>query len=48
MGFSDDDFEKAAAVNSNTQLYKQAGNSIVKSVLMAIFDKIIGLGAIHE
>ena len=46
MGFSDDDFEKAAAVNSNTQLYKQAGNSIVKPVLMAIFDKIIGLGAL--
>lgn len=46
MGFSDDDFEKAEAVNSNTQLYKQAGNSIVKPVLMAIFDKIIGLGAL--
>lgn len=37
MGFSDSDFEKAAEVNSNTQLYKQAGNSIVKDVLMAIF-----------
>ena len=37
MGFSDEDFEKAAKVNSNTQLYKQAGNSIVKDVLMAIF-----------
>lgn len=41
MGFSDEDFEKAAKVNSNTQLYKQAGNSIVKDVLMAIFEKII-------
>lgn len=41
MGFSDDDFNKAATVNSNTQLYKQAGNSIVKDVLMAIFGKLI-------
>lgn len=37
MGFTDEDFEKAEAVNSNTQLYKQAGNSIVVDVLMAIF-----------
>ena len=37
MGFSDADFDKAAAVNSNTQLYKEAGNSIVKPVLMALF-----------
>lgn len=36
MGFSDLDFDKAADVNSNTQLYKQAGNSIVKNVLVAI------------
>ena len=41
MGFSDDDFRKAQAVNSNTQLYKQAGNSIVKQVLMAIFKEMI-------
>ena len=32
MGFEDDDFEKASQVNSNTQLYKQAGNSIVVNV----------------
>ena len=37
MGFSDKDFEKAAKVNSNTQLYKQAGNSIVVNVLETIF-----------
>lgn len=37
MGFDDEDFEKAAKVNSNTQLYKQAGNSIVVNVLEAIF-----------
>ena len=41
MGFSDEDFHKAEAVNSNTQLYKQAGNSIVKPVLMAIFSQMI-------
>lgn len=44
MGFSDEDFDKAAAVNSNTQLYKQAGNSIVKNVLMAIFGKMVEQG----
>ena len=37
MGISDDDFEKAQEVNSNTQLYKQAGNAIVVDVLEAIF-----------
>ena len=37
MGFSDEDYEKAAEVNSKTQLYKQSGNSIVRDVLMAIF-----------
>lgn len=41
MGFTDEDFEKAAMVNSNSQLYKQAGNSIVKNVLMAIFNKMV-------
>lgn len=41
MGFKDSDFEKAQKVNSNTQLYKQAGNSIVKQVLMAIFRQMI-------
>ena len=40
MGFSDEDFEKARQVNSNTQLYKQAGNSIVVNVLMEIFKKM--------
>ena len=41
MGFTDEDFKKAQKVNSNTQLYKQAGNSIVKQVLMAIFKQMI-------
>ena len=38
MGFDDEDFYKAKAVpTSDTQLYKQAGNSIVVNVLEAIF-----------
>lgn len=37
MGFSDAEFEKAEEVNSNTQLYKQAGNSIVVDVLEELF-----------
>lgn len=41
MDFSDEDFEKAQAVNSNTQLYKQAGNSIVKNVLCEVFRQLI-------
>lgn len=41
MGFDDADYDKASSVNSNTQLYKQAGNSIVKQVLMAIFSKMM-------
>ena len=41
MGFDDEDFEKASQVNSNTQLYKQAGNSIVVNVLIAIFKELI-------
>lgn len=41
MGFDDEDFEKASKVNSNTQLYKQAGNSIVVNVLEAILDNLL-------
>lgn len=41
MDFSDEDFEKAAEVNSNTQLYKQAGNSIIRNVLVAILGQLI-------
>lgn len=38
MGFEDSDFELARAAGvSNTQLYKQAGNSIVVDVLVEIF-----------
>ncbi len=41
MGFSDEDFDKAKEVNSDTQLYKQAGNSIVVDVLEAIFKQMM-------
>lgn len=41
MGFDDADFEKAEKVNSNTQLYKQAGNSIVVNVLEAILKELV-------
>lgn len=37
MGFDDKSFEAAEQVNSNSQLYKQAGNSIVVDVLYYIF-----------
>jgi len=41
MGFKDEQFEKAEGVCSNSQLYKQAGNSIVVDVLEGIFEKMI-------
>ena len=40
MGFADEDVDNAAKVCSNSQLYKQAGNSIVVNVLMAIFKEL--------
>lgn len=35
-------FEKAQAVNSNSQLYKQSGNSVTVSVVRAIAESLIG------
>lgn len=40
MGMSDEDFEKAKSVNSDSQLFKQAGNSIVVPVLEALFRQL--------
>lgn len=40
MDFTDEDYEKAEQVNSQTQLYRQAGNSIVVNVLVAIFGQM--------
>lgn len=44
MAFDDEDFDKAAKVNSSTQLYKQAGNSIVVSVIQAILAELLDSG----
>ena len=42
MGYTDEDFDSAKNAGvSNSQLYKQAGNAIVKQVLMAIFKQIL-------
>lgn len=40
MGFDDEDYNKASQVNSNTQLYKQAGNSIVVNILEKILSQL--------
>lgn len=40
MGVPDEDIDKMAAVNSNTQLYKQFGNSIVVDVMCAMFKNL--------
>ena len=42
MGFDDEDFDKAREVSSDTQLYKQAGNSICVNVLEAILGQMLG------
>lgn len=41
MDFDDEDFDAAESVNTNTQLYQQAGNSIVVGVLEQIFKEMI-------
>lgn len=41
MGFSDEDFDKVRPLNSDTQLYRQAGNSICVPVLEAIFRNLL-------
>lgn len=40
MGVKDEDIDKASVLISKTSLYKQAGNSIVVSVLEAIFTQL--------
>ena len=49
MGFDDSDFDKAKAAGiSNSQLYKQAGNSIVVNVLQYIFRHLFKGGVTNE
>lgn len=40
QGFSDEMFDKAAAVNSDTQLYKQAGNGVTIPVVYSVGSRI--------
>lgn len=40
MDFSDKDIDAMLSVNSNTQVYKQCGNSIVVNVLVAILGQM--------
>ena len=40
QGWTDDYFEKAALVNSDSQLYKQAGNGVTVNVIKAIGEKL--------
>ena len=39
MGVNEEDIDKASQLISQTSLYKQSGNSIVVSVLEAVFSK---------
>ncbi|MGD6877867.1 DNA (cytosine-5-)-methyltransferase [Bacillus infantis] len=48
MDFDDEDFAKAEAVNSNTQLYKQAGNSIVVAVVYYTLKALIKANILIE
>ena len=43
QGFSDAQYEKAATFNSNSQLYKQAGNAVTVNVVEEIGRHIIGV-----
>lgn len=45
QGFTDEQYEKAAAVNSNSQLYKQAGNAVTVNVVEEIGKHIMKLNA---
>ncbi len=48
MGFDDEDFDKAQKFNSDSQLYKQAGNSIVVNVLEAILKNLLKKGELYN
>ena len=41
QGFTDEMFDKARAVNSDNQLYRQAGNSVTVPVIYAIGKQIL-------
>lgn len=43
MGFTTDDYNKCAEIQSNATIYHQAGDSIVTTCLIAIFGKLLGI-----
>lgn len=43
MGFTQGDYERCAKIQSNATIYHQAGDSIVVTVLIAIFGKLLGI-----
>lgn len=43
MGFTPIDYERCAGIQSNATIYHQAGDSIVVTVLIAIFGKLLGI-----
>ena len=43
MGFTQIDYERCAKIQSNATIYHQAGDSIVVTVLIAIFGKLLGI-----
>lgn len=43
QGFTDEQFDKAQAVSSNSQLYKQAGNAVTVNVVYEIGKHIMGI-----
>lgn len=48
QGFTDEQFDKASAVNSNSQLYKQAGNAATVNVVEEIGRHIIGVENMYK
>ena len=49
QGFTDEDFEKAKSTGiSNSQLYKQAGNSICVPVIQAVLKNLLETQNIEE
>lgn len=48
MGFTSDDYSKANQVNTESTLYKQAGNSIVVPVAKAVFQSVLRTGILNN
>lgn len=48
MGFTNEDFDKVKDINSDTQLYKQAGNSIVVPVMQEIMYTLLFMAGVID